>query len=102
MPAATRAESPGGWSDLPSDTEDTFFLSPSEVEDYRRDKRRKLIDSYREERVRARRAEDGDEEEEEEEEREVWGGSDEEVPFPPCLFVGHLLIGNTFSHSQTR
>ena len=31
--ASTEPISPRGWSDLPSDAEDTFFLSPEEVED---------------------------------------------------------------------
>ncbi|KAJ6510596.1 hypothetical protein C8R45DRAFT_392869 [Mycena sanguinolenta] len=65
--------SPTGWSDLPSDTEDTFFFLPPEAEDYRQEKRRKLMDQAREERLRARRAEDGEPEDE-----DVWGGSDEE------------------------
>ncbi|KAJ7666870.1 hypothetical protein DFH06DRAFT_1184918 [Mycena polygramma] len=65
--------SPTGWSDLPSDSEDTFFFAPHEADDYRREKRRKLMDQAREERVKARRAEDGESEEE-----DVWGGSDEE------------------------
>ncbi|KAJ7235105.1 hypothetical protein B0H12DRAFT_1142148 [Mycena haematopus] len=68
--------SPTGWSDLPSDTEDTFFFSPREADDYRQEKRRKLMDQAREERLRARRAEDGESEEE-----DIWGGSDEEVRF---------------------
>ncbi|KAG6917404.1 hypothetical protein DXG01_002673 [Tephrocybe rancida] len=68
-------DSPGGWSDLPSDTEDVFFLSPEEVDDFRRNKKRRHIDHIREERLKARRAEDG---ESSEEEQEVWGGSDEE------------------------
>ncbi|KAF7324613.1 hypothetical protein MKEN_00502600 [Mycena kentingensis (nom. inval.)] len=67
-----RSQSPSGWSDLPSDSEDTFFLTPEEADDYRRDKRRKVIDQAREERLRARREEDGVTEE------DVWGGSDEE------------------------
>ena len=65
-----------GWSDLPSDTEDTFFFSRDEAEDYHREKRRRLIDQGREERLRALR--DADDEEETREEDE-WGGSDEEV-----------------------
>ncbi|KAJ7485145.1 hypothetical protein B0H11DRAFT_1722384 [Mycena galericulata] len=65
--------SPSGWSDLPSDTEDTFFFSPHEAEDYRQEKRRRLMDQAREERLKARRAEDGEPEEE-----DAWGGSDEE------------------------
>ncbi|PBL01102.1 hypothetical protein ARMGADRAFT_410415 [Armillaria gallica] len=64
-------ESPGGWSDLPSDTEDTFFFSPEEADDYHREKKRRLNDEAREERLRARLAEDGEEDEQ-------WGGSDEE------------------------
>ena len=47
-----RSSSPSGWSDIPSDAEDTFFFSQAEVDDYRRDKRRRLIDSAREERLR--------------------------------------------------
>ena len=54
--------SPGGWWDLPSDAEDTFF-SASEVEDYRRDDRRRVIDRYRETRSQALRAEAGDSDE---------------------------------------
>ncbi|KIJ19597.1 hypothetical protein PAXINDRAFT_69391 [Paxillus involutus ATCC 200175] len=67
-----RPISPSGWSDLPSDSEDTFFFSPDEVEDYRREKRRRLIDRGREERLKALAAEEG------EEDSDPWGGSDEE------------------------
>ena len=70
--------SPTGWSDLPSDTEDTFFFTPDEAEDFRREKRRRLLDNAREERLKARMEEDGVDEEPKEEE-DVWGGSDEEV-----------------------
>ncbi|KAG6839966.1 hypothetical protein C0991_010006 [Blastosporella zonata] len=69
-------DSPGGWSDLPSDNEDVFFLSMEEVEDFRRDKKRRHIEHAREERVKARRAEDGESSAEEE---QPWGGSDEEA-----------------------
>lgn len=48
-----RLSSPSGWSDIPSDTEDTFFFSQVEAEDYRRDKRRRLMENAREERLRA-------------------------------------------------
>ncbi|KAI0697921.1 hypothetical protein BC835DRAFT_730265 [Cytidiella melzeri] len=68
--------SPTGWSDLPSDTEDTFFFSPAEAEDYHREKRRRTIDQSREERLKAMRAEAGEDEKQVDE--EVWGGSDEE------------------------
>src|ERR1700722_8327024 len=70
-------ESPGGWSDLPSDSEDTFFLTLREVEDCRREKRRRLLDHNREQRLRALRAEE--DEEDDAIENDVWGGSDEEV-----------------------
>ncbi|KAI6097041.1 hypothetical protein F5141DRAFT_481037 [Pisolithus sp. B1] len=76
--AARRPLSPSGWSDLPSDSEDTFFFSPEEVEDYRRDKRRKLIDHAREERMQAILARDRETEGAAEEDSDVWGGSDEE------------------------
>ncbi|EIW74225.1 hypothetical protein CONPUDRAFT_170245 [Coniophora puteana RWD-64-598 SS2] len=71
----TRAPSPSGWSDLPSDAEDTFFFSPEENEDYHREKRRRLIDQSREARLRALAAEEGDDEPAE---LDPWGGSDEE------------------------
>lgn len=79
QPAPPRAESPSGWSDLPSDSEDTFFFSPNELEDYHREKRRRTIDQAREERLKARLAEDGEEDNIKQEEEEVWGGSDEEA-----------------------
>ncbi|KAF9652545.1 hypothetical protein BDM02DRAFT_2771199 [Thelephora ganbajun] len=53
QPGERRSPSPSGWSDIPSDTEDTFFFGQAEAEDYRRDKRRRLIESAREERLRA-------------------------------------------------
>ena len=71
-----------GWSDLPSDTEDTFFFSRDEAEGYHREKRRRMIDQGREERLRALQDADGEEETREEDE---WGGSDEEVR-------GHQII----------
>lgn len=67
--------SPTGWSDLPSDAEDTFFFSAAETEDYRREKRRRLIERSREDRLKAMRAK----REEEQNAEEQWGGSDEEV-----------------------
>lgn len=67
-------QSPTGWSDLPSDTEDTFFFSPEETEDFHREKRRRIIEQSREDRLKALRAE-----REEEPQEDIWGGSDEEV-----------------------
>ncbi|TBU24616.1 hypothetical protein BD311DRAFT_701803 [Dichomitus squalens] len=74
--ASSRASSPGGWSDLSSDAEDTFFFTAEETEDYRREKRRRVMDRDREARLRAIRAEDGSDEERDP--KESWGGSDEE------------------------
>ncbi|XP_006456571.1 hypothetical protein AGABI2DRAFT_188468 [Agaricus bisporus var. bisporus H97] len=75
--AHARPNSPSGWSDLPSDAEDTFFFSPEEAENYKNEKRRRLFEQAQEERVKARI------DEEEEDAREAidddpWGGSDEE------------------------
>jgi len=78
--------SPTGWSDLPSDTEDTFFFAPVEAEDYRREKRRRMIDRNREERLKAMREDEGDTTNED---AEVWGGSDEEV-CSMCFLVRHV------------
>ncbi|THH32733.1 hypothetical protein EUX98_g1443 [Antrodiella citrinella] len=69
--------SPTGWSDLPSDSEDTFFLNKEETDDYRREKRRKVLADLREERLRALRAESGEAEDANDE--DVWGGSDEDT-----------------------
>ncbi|KAH8111656.1 hypothetical protein DFH11DRAFT_1612806 [Phellopilus nigrolimitatus] len=69
-----RSPSPSGWSDLPSDSEDAFFLSATEIADLRREKRRRLLDDARGARLRAlEAAADGDGDE-----RDTWGGSDEE------------------------
>lgn len=74
-PTPAERYSPTGWSDLPSDTEDTFFFDPDEVEEYQREKRRKLMDQSREDRLRALQAED----EPGAPQEDIWGGSDEEV-----------------------
>ena len=79
-------DSPTGWSDLPSDTEDTFFFTPDETEDFRKEKRRRLLEQTREERLKARMEEDHVEDEEDQEEEDVWGGSDEEVRVILFLF----------------
>jgi hypothetical protein len=65
-------DSPTGWTDLPSDTEDTFFFDTEEAEDYHRDKRRRLITQTHQDRLKAF-------EQTTEQSEEVWGGSDEEV-----------------------
>ncbi|KAJ3773679.1 hypothetical protein FB446DRAFT_731834 [Lentinula raphanica] len=66
---APAPSSPSGWSDLSSDAEDTYFLTADETEDFRREKRRRLMEQAREDRLKARMEEDGE---------EIWGGSDEE------------------------
>ncbi|KAF5392472.1 hypothetical protein D9757_002266 [Collybiopsis confluens] len=71
--SAATPNSPTGWSDLPSDAEDTFFLSAEEMEDYRREKRRRVLEQAREDRLKARVHEDGE---------EIWGESDEEPEEP--------------------
>ncbi|KAF8523565.1 hypothetical protein JB92DRAFT_2704847 [Gautieria morchelliformis] len=70
--------SPAGWSDLPSDSEDTFFFSPPEIEDFQREKRRKLMDAGREARLRAMRESDPDPARDFSEAKELWGGDEEE------------------------
>ncbi|KAI9436818.1 hypothetical protein F5148DRAFT_1356197 [Russula earlei] len=52
-PVLTRSDSPGGWSDLPSDSEDTFFLTPEETADLHRAKRLRHLDALRTARLRA-------------------------------------------------
>lgn len=65
-----------GWEDLPSDAEDTFFLSPREIEILRMDRRRQDMERNREERIRMISSqEDGPRPNE----TDAWGGSDEEV-----------------------
>ena len=71
--------SPTGWSDLPSDSEDTFFFSPAEIEDFHYEKRRKLVDAGREARLRAMRESDPDPARDFVEAMEQWGGDEEEV-----------------------
>ncbi|KAI0298334.1 hypothetical protein B0F90DRAFT_1810905 [Multifurca ochricompacta] len=51
--ALARPDSPSGWSDLPSDAEDTFFLTPTETADLHRTKRLRHLDALRTARLRA-------------------------------------------------
>ncbi|KAH9942805.1 hypothetical protein B0H21DRAFT_793233, partial [Amylocystis lapponica] len=82
--------SPTGWSDLPSDAEDTFFFSLEEVDDYHREKRRRMLARDREERMNAMPTDAADEARDEE---ELWGGSDEEPDEPQ-----RELMRRTASH----
>ncbi|PPR02680.1 hypothetical protein CVT24_002102 [Panaeolus cyanescens] len=81
-----RASSPSGWSDLSSDAEDIFFFTAEESEDFRRDKRRRLIDQAREERLKQRLEEDGVDDVENDE-HDAWGGSDEEPDEKQALLM---------------
>ena len=77
------ATTSSSWDDMPSDLEDTFFLSgDEEIENYEREKKKRWMEALREDRLRER--------EKEEETREVqaekgkgkakaWGGDDEIV-----------------------
>ncbi|KAI9428633.1 hypothetical protein H4582DRAFT_1829989 [Lactarius indigo] len=54
MPPQAPPDSPGGgWSDLSSDAEDTFFLTPDETADLHRTKRMRHLDALRTARMRA-------------------------------------------------
>ncbi|KAH9974407.1 hypothetical protein BGW80DRAFT_179775 [Lactifluus volemus] len=82
-PHAQRPDSPGGWSDLPSDSEDTFFLTPSETADLHRTKRLRHLDDLRTARLRALSPDDNDDNNNAENgggDHDPWGGSDEEPP----------------------
>ncbi|KAH7333857.1 hypothetical protein B0J17DRAFT_674392 [Rhizoctonia solani] len=67
-----------GWDDLPSDAEDTFFLTPKEVDEYQHDKRRKLFEKERQDRLRALAEEDEANDPGALAPELLWGGSDEE------------------------
>ncbi|KLO11964.1 hypothetical protein SCHPADRAFT_905547 [Schizopora paradoxa] len=81
-PGSTRSPppSPSGWSDLPSDSEDTFFFSASETSELRQNKRRRLLDAAQSARLKSLREREGETVEDSEEVgKEVWG-DDDEVP----------------------
>jgi hypothetical protein len=99
-PESTSPPSPTGWSDLPSDSEDTFFFSPREIEDLQREKRRRLINSGREARLRAIRESDPDPARDFIEAKEFWGGDDEEVCRESIIAVA-LLCTDSRRCSQT-
>ncbi|KAH9077777.1 hypothetical protein EDB83DRAFT_2540350 [Lactarius deliciosus] len=74
MPPHAPPDSPGGgWSDLPSDSEDTFFLTPDETADLHRTKRMRHLDALRTARMRALSPCPDDDDD-----ADPWGGSDEE------------------------
>jgi len=69
------------WEDLPSDSEDTFFLSPKEIEGYYRDKRMRKMEENRQERMRLIQEGETQEEASRQPQRvlEAWGDSEEVV-----------------------
>ena len=80
--AASGPDSPrggGGWSDLPSDAEDTFFLTPDETADLHRTKRLRHLDALRTARLRALSPDDAPAPGGAYDADDPWGGSDEEV-----------------------
>ncbi|KAI0062523.1 hypothetical protein BV25DRAFT_641336 [Artomyces pyxidatus] len=103
-PQTSRPNSPSGWSDLPSDTEDTFFFSREEAEDYHRDKRRRQIDQLREDRLRALQAEE--DAADSASAADKWGGSDEEPDEPQMTVMRrtatHVLATPNSAHLEMR
>ncbi|KAI0052376.1 hypothetical protein FA95DRAFT_1533194 [Auriscalpium vulgare] len=101
--AGERPSSPSGWSDLPSDAEDTFFFSPEETDDYHRDKRRRQIDRLREDRLKALQNEDH---EADADTGERWGGSDEEPDEAEVAIMRrtatHVLSSPNPAHLEMR
>ncbi|KAG8895860.1 hypothetical protein FRB99_000312 [Tulasnella sp. 403] len=84
------------WDDLPSDAEDVFFLSPSEISAYRRDKRLRLMEQQRQERLRSLQDEENVRGVQECEGAsgdnaitglDTWGDSDEEPDEPQLLLM---------------
>ena len=87
---------PSGWSNFPPDAEDTFFFSLEEIEDYRRDKRRRLIDRGREERMRATLEREG--KNDTADDSDVWGGMTKK-----CVYRPPSMLPRVTSHpSRTR
>ena len=95
--------SPAGWSDLPSDVEDTFFFSGDEEETYIRAKKRRKVENGREERLRALEQAGEPEKPLSEVVNSVtaWGDSDEEVN-GPIVVLAAGLPGLRFTVSRSR
>jgi hypothetical protein len=85
----------GGWSDLPSDAEDTFFLTPSETADLHRTKRIRHLDDLRNARLRALSPLSDDAADD----TDPWGDSDEEVS-PPSFSQKDNTARSSFNHLQ--
>lgn len=93
-----RPDSPsGGWSDLPSDAEDTFFLTPDETTDLHRTKRLRHLDALRTARLRALSP---DASPPNNNDTDPWGGTDEEVS--KSLSLPKSKIATKLSHTPAR
>jgi hypothetical protein len=100
-----RPDSPGGWSDLPSDAEDTFFLTPDETADLHRTKRLRHLDDLRTARLRAL-SPDPDASAFQPD-LDPWGDSDEEVKHTHIYNIHHphhphIPIEPFLSHAARR
>ncbi|KAH9173382.1 hypothetical protein EDB89DRAFT_1959579 [Lactarius sanguifluus] len=84
----------GGWTDLPSDSEDSFFLTPDETADLHRTKRMRHLDALHTAHMRALSPapclDDDD---------DAWGGGDEEVS-PLAHFIHGAGTGR-WRHTST-
>ncbi|WVQ82140.1 hypothetical protein IAT38_004268 [Cryptococcus sp. DSM 104549] len=85
-PSPTRSSS-SSWDDLPSDHEETFYLSdPEEIEAYQNEKRKKWMEALREDRLREREREDRSEAIREE---KIGWDDDEEPPAAIQQLMAH-------------
>ncbi|KAI5121525.1 hypothetical protein M0805_002585 [Coniferiporia weirii] len=105
----TTPPSPSGWSDLPSDTEDTFFFAPAEIAAMRYAKRRRLLDDARTVRLRALGA-PGDNQNNpagvDGEDEDARGASDEEPPAETRALMmrtaTHLIVARDSTQLTAR
>ncbi|KAH9990193.1 hypothetical protein BJV74DRAFT_885034 [Russula compacta] len=91
-----------GWSDLPSDAEDSFFLTPEETTDLHRAKRLRHLDALRTARLRAL-SPDADNTDPNAD-ADPWGGSDEEPDEPQMELMRRTAahIVRTSNDAQLR
>ncbi|KAH9000631.1 hypothetical protein EDB86DRAFT_3063812 [Lactarius hatsudake] len=99
VPPHAPPDSPGGgWSDLPSDSEDTFFLTPDETADLHRTKRMRHLDALRTARMRALSPCPDDDDD-----ADPWGGSDEETRHRRSSCVGRRhTVARATNDAQLR
>lgn len=84
-----------GWDDLPSDSEDTFFMSVAEIDTYLVDKRQRDMEINRQKRMRA--FEEREAAERDPNDPAGWGGSDEEV-LTVAHFTSYFMNSNIAPH----